>query len=159
VETDSRFDMGILRGEEVKVAGKGVLILMCIFCVSLSIISQENKYCLHIQYNVGLDAHAISDALDAAPVLKVEIGIRSNAFASSDEESETECSAFSIAYIFFPQTLNYYAYSNCYLVKISTDIGSIEKAIDTELSSVYDLYYDKALDLNEKYRQLAKVIK
>jgi hypothetical protein len=38
-------------------------------------------------------------------------------------------------------------------------MGFIVKAVDTELSGVYELYYYKALDLNNTYRKCVEDIK
>ncbi len=159
----------------MKVVKYCVLVLVLITSTTGFMEGQEEKYVIHIQYGPGLDTSAIYSILDTElentliktgkykhssrdliPTIKVIINIQSKGIDPKQRESQTTDSAISVAYIFFPNSINYYAYSNCSLIKDESNLRLLAKAIDIELRSVYNRYYDKALDMHKSFAQYMK---
>jgi len=86
------------------------------------ILFQSNKY--------------IHSSRDAAPALRVDISIKMIEKISQEGADSPEKAAFSVAYVFFPGSINYHAYSTCRL-------------LDREIETVYTLHYPKAEDLKK----------
>lgn len=153
------------------IAKYGIPILILFNCFPVSLEGELQKYCLNIQYSLDPETNNISNALDAQfetvffksgkyvrqsndvkPVLKIDISIRSIESLISDEELGTNSAAISVAYVFLPQSICYYAHSSCYLIH-NQNLGKVVRAIDVEINNVYNIYYNKILDMENIYKK------
>jgi len=100
------------------------------------ILFQSNKY--------------IHSSRDAAPALRVDISIKMIEKISQEGADSPEKAAFSVAYVFFPGSIDFYAYSNCWLLD-TEPLEAAARILDREIEVVYAVPYPRAEDMKRIY--------
>ena len=134
--------------------------------------AEIDKYCVHIMcgsieaYSSGYDLSSelnreldrilfqsnkyIHSSRDMAPALRVDISIMMIEKISQEGEDFPEKAAFSVAYIFFPGSIEYYAYSTCRLLD-REGLKAAAKVLAREIETVYAVHFTRAEDLKKVY--------
>lgn len=92
----------------------------------------------------------ISSTRDVLPALNVEITMEIMDSKAQEGEDPPERAIFSVAYVLFPNSIRYHAYSTCGLLDRENLKAMVEK-LDIEIRSVLQSQYHKAEDLKKIY--------
>jgi len=87
---------------------------------------------------------------EAAPALRVEITLKMIDREAPEGEDSPERAALSVAYIFFPGSIEFYAYSNCWLLD-REGLKAAARILDREIEAVYQVHYHRAEDMKRIY--------
>jgi hypothetical protein len=128
-------------------------------CVNLTIFNAdvfpighdlENSFRRELDRRLFWSNMYISSTRDVLPALNVEITMEIIDGEAHEGEDPPERAVVSVAYVLFPHSIRYHAYSTCGLLDRER-LESVVRGIEKDIVGVYDLAYHKAEDLKKIY--------
>jgi hypothetical protein len=152
-----------------------IVLAVGISLIVIPAIAQEpkvDKYCVHLMWGtqdkspIGDDFGSefswelervlfqsekyVQPSHEAAPALRVVITLKMIDREASEGMDSPESAALSVAYIFFPGSIDFYAYSNCWLLD-REGLEAAARILDREVEAVYAVHYHRAEDMKRIY--------